>query len=283
MRPKAAWCDFRSGLLKFRTGVIELKRITIFAKGNLDVRDTLHSCVLGGKLVWNGINEVFRESGSEIYARVIHETWTRSDALLESTGEVPSAITERILPLGPYSSESQFSRRVIGVKADIIVLSIQPDIIMKLVRHRKQGFLFHPYDWHGWAPEVQHWLRHEFYPVGLLELEEFMSNFKALISEIRNKSSAEILIFNVSSVIPGDQTHNYQSLPEALATRIRRFNLGLVEVSECTGVSIIDVDHILAREGTNATKFSTLHFSAAGCKAIAVEFARVMRERLCLN
>lgn len=234
-------------------------------------------------MVWNGINEVLRYRGSEIHARVIHETWTRSDALLESRGEIPSVIAQCELPLGPYPIESQFSRRVIESKADIIVLSIQPDITMKLTRHRQQRFLFYPYDWQVWAPEAQRWLKQAFYPVGLLELEEFKSNFETIIAEIRNNSSAEIIVYNVSSVSPGDQIHNYQSLPEAISTRIRRFNLGLVQLSERTGVSIIDVDHILAREGTNTTKFSTLHFTRAGCKAIAEEFIRVVQQRLCIN
>ena len=265
------------------SGITELKRVTIFAKGNLDVRDTLHSCFLGGKLVWNGINEVLRQRGSELHARVIHETWTRSDALLESNGKIPSIIVERNLPLGPYSIESQFSRRVMQSNADIVVLSIQPDITMKLIRHREEGFLFYPYDWQSWDPEAQHWLRQAFYPIGLLELEEFKSNFEAIITNIRENSSAQIIIYNLSSVNPGDQIHNYQASPEAISTRIRRFNLGLVDLSERTGVSIIDVDHILAREGTNTTKFGALHFTPAGCRAVAEEFLRVVQQRLCLN
>ena len=37
-----------------------MSRLTIFAKGNLDVADTLHSLRLGGERAWNGINEVLR-------------------------------------------------------------------------------------------------------------------------------------------------------------------------------------------------------------------------------
>ena len=35
-----------------------MDRLTIFAKGNLDVRDTLHALRVGGELRWNGVNEI---------------------------------------------------------------------------------------------------------------------------------------------------------------------------------------------------------------------------------
>ena len=37
-----------------------MSRPTIFVKGNLDVRDSLHALRLG-KVVWNGVNEVLRQ------------------------------------------------------------------------------------------------------------------------------------------------------------------------------------------------------------------------------
>ena len=52
-----------------------VKRLTIFAKGNLDLRDTLHSQKLADRLAWNGINEILRASHG-CAARVRHETVT---------------------------------------------------------------------------------------------------------------------------------------------------------------------------------------------------------------
>ena len=103
-----------------------LDRITIFAKGNLDVHDTLHSLRVGGAVVWNGINEVLRERTPAAIARVRHETWTRSDALLAADGGIPRALAGRDLALGPYPVASQFSRAVFETDADAYVLTIQP-------------------------------------------------------------------------------------------------------------------------------------------------------------
>ena len=63
-------------------------RLTIFAKANLDVRDSLHSLRIAGNVLWNGINEVVRTRFPTTVVRIRHETWTRSDALLAAPGEM---------------------------------------------------------------------------------------------------------------------------------------------------------------------------------------------------
>jgi hypothetical protein len=88
-----------------------VKRLTFFVKGNVDVRDSLHFCRIGGELVWNGINEVLREHRVKTLVRIKHETWTRSDALLECAGTVPEAFTGHDLPLGPYSLARSVQQR----------------------------------------------------------------------------------------------------------------------------------------------------------------------------
>jgi hypothetical protein len=68
---------------------VHLERLTLFAKGNVDVYDSLHSCRIGGEIRWNGINEVVR-GRADVLIRLWHETWTRSDAVLGATGTVPA-------------------------------------------------------------------------------------------------------------------------------------------------------------------------------------------------
>jgi hypothetical protein len=97
-----------------------VKRLTLFVKGNVDVRDSLHFCRIGGELVWNGINEVLREHRVNSLVRIKHETWTRSDALLECAGTVPEAFTGHDLPLGPYSLASQFSNAIFTAPCDAV-------------------------------------------------------------------------------------------------------------------------------------------------------------------
>ncbi len=258
-----------------------MKRLTIFAKGNLDVRDTLHSQRLGDRLAWNGINEILRERHA-CSARVKHETFARSDALLAADGTIPDALLRRGLPLSPYPLETQFGSALFDVDPDAYVLSIQPDISINLLRHRSEGFLFYPHNWPAWAEADQAWLKESFVSAGYLEPAESMANLRRIVEQLRARSAAPILIYNVSSVVPGENVHIYSGMEDLLSTRSRRFNLALIELSQETGVSIIDVDSILAREGATRLTYDTLHFNAGGCRAVAEEVVRVLDDLGCL-
>jgi hypothetical protein len=259
-----------------------LGRLTIFAKGNLDVRDSLHSLRLGPTLAWNGVNEVLRAGYPTTVARVSHETWTRSDALLEVSGTIPPALAERGLALGAFPAASQFSRAVFETRADAVVLSVQPDLSITLLRHRRDGFLFFPSDWRSWRPEDRAWLRESFVTEGLLDVASSMANFARIIARIREGSGAPILVYNISSVVPGESIHAHDGMGDILSTRIRRFNLGLIELSQQTGISIIDVDAIVARAGADRLKFDHLHLTGEGCRAVAEEVVRVLNDLGCL-
>jgi len=256
--------------------VNSVKRLTVFVKGNVDVRDSLHFCRIGGEVVWNGINEVLRARDVECSVRVKHETWTRSDALLECCGTVPAAFTGRDLPLGAYSLASQFSNAIFTTTADAIVLSIQPDVTMSLMRHRREKFLFYPSDVEAWSADDQVWLRSDYETSGMLSVDVAMNNLAALIARIRDRSEAPILIYNLSPIIPGEQIHCYAGLGETFSTRIRKFNLALAELSEDSGISIIDVDAILARHGADALKLDVVHLTSAGYRLLAEEVVRVL-------
>jgi hypothetical protein len=253
-----------------------LPRITVFAKGNLDVRDSLHALWLGGRLAWNGVNEILRTRTPSVTALVRHETFTRSDALLEAEGRAPAAFKGRVLPLGAHPLASQYAPRLFEAEADAFVLSIQPDVNDLMVRHRREGFLFYPNDWRDWPQADQAWLRANFEPVPLLDVEASMANYAAIIARLRARSAAPILIFNLSASVPGEYVH--QGFADLLSTRIRRFNLGLIELSDSTGVSIIDVDRIVARGGADQMKLDTLHLTAAGARAVAEEVVRVLED-----
>jgi hypothetical protein len=260
-----------------------VRRLTIFAKGNLDVRDTLHALKLADKLVWNGVNEILRARNHGVVARVRHETWTRSDALLDANGTVPQALAERVLALGAYPATSQFSRALFETDADAVVLSIQPDLTTGLLRHRRDGFLFYPNDWRAWVASDQAWLRESFVGTGLIDPAASMANFARIIAKIRERTRAPILVYNVSSVVPGDQIHSHEGIDEIFSTRIRRFNLGLVGLSQQTGISIIDVDTIVARAGADRMKYDAVHLTGEGCRAVAEEVVRVIEDLGCLS
>jgi hypothetical protein len=256
-------------------------RLTIFAKGNLDVRDTLHSLRLRGELVWNGVNEIMRAQHPGDTVRLRHETWTRSDALLAADGVVPPEVAARNLPLGAYPAASQVSTALFDAAADVIVLSIQPDLHNNLLRHRRDGYLFYPEGWRARPAEDQQWLRESFAAEPMLGAAKSMRNLEAIIERIRRRSDAPILVYNASAVAPGEQVHAHEGLGDILSTRIRRFNLALIELSQRTGISIVDVDRIIARHGADRLKLDVLHLTAEGCRLIAEEVVRILEDCGC--
>ena len=242
----------------------------------MDVHDSLHSCRIGGELLWNGINDIVRDRCSAI-VRLRHETWTRSDAILLADGRVPPQVAERELPLGSYPTQSQFSAALFeNGAADAVVLSILGETATTLVKHNQTGFLFYPADVEKWSPLDREWLKTDFGRLELLGVETSMRNLRAIIDRIQQSSEAPILIYNVSSIVPGETAHCLQGLGEIYSTRCRRFNLGLAELSEETGISIVDVDSILARAGADKLKIDAMHLTADGYRLVAEEVVRIL-------
>lgn len=257
-------------------GRANLKRLSLFAKGNLDVRDSLHSLRLGGELRWNGINSLLREQGGNCTIRVRHETAIGSLPLARAAGTVPELFTDRALPLGHYPLATQFSDALFQTPADAYVLSIQADVQIGLVRHRRDGFLFHPPELASWPADERQWLQAEFEPCGLPDPATALSDLAAVVERLRATTAAPILIYNLSSIVPGETVHCHAGMEDIVSTRIKRFNLGLVELSQRSGVSIIDVDRIVAEHGQHALKLDTTHLTEAGCRAVAGEVLRVL-------
>jgi hypothetical protein len=254
------------------------KRLTVFAKGNVDLHDSLHSCVIAGELGWNGVNDVVRRRHPGTLIRLKHETWTRSDALLQTDGVVPPELAERPLTLGSYPVESQFSRALFNIDADVFILSIMPDAATCLLKHRRSGFLFYPGETAGWAAEDRRWLKTDFESLPLMELTQSFANLERIVALIRDRTDAPILIYNLSPIVPGQIVHCLQGLGETFATRIRRFNLALADLSERAGISVIDVDEILARAGADRLKVDAMHLKPMAYRLIAEEVVRVLED-----
>lgn len=257
-----------------------MPRLTILAKGNADVRDSLHSLHENGAVAWNGINTILRERHPQWTARVIHETMNRSDALMECA-IAPQALIGRAPPLGAYSVGSQFETRLFDCAADVVVLSIQPEVMNQLVRHRSDGHRFYPHDAAAWPEDDRRWLVEQYQPEPPLEPEQSMASLGRLVARIRERADPLILIYNLSPIVPWERIHCYQGVDETLAERIRRFNLGLIELSRTTGISIVDVEAVVARAGADRLKLDALSLNAEGCRLVAQEVLRILEDHGC--
>jgi hypothetical protein len=258
-------------------------RLTILAKGNADLRDCLIGRREGDTVGWNGLNDVLRAQHRGWRAHVRHETFARSDAMLAGDGVVPASLVGTPLPLAAHSAQSQFATRLFDTACDAISLSIQPDVMNGLARHRGDGHLLHPDGADGWDAPDRERLARDYRGVPPLEPDRSMANFATIIARLRERGDRPILIFNMSPIVPWERVHNHQGLAEGLAYRITRFNLALVDLSRRTGISIVDVDAVLARAGASRLKVDAVRLTSAGCALVAGEVVRILADLGCLS
>ncbi len=83
------------------------------------------------------------------------------------------------------------------------------------------------------------------------------------------RSGAPVLVYNVSSIVPGDTVYCYAGMDETLATRIRRFNVALSDLSQRTA----DRGPTPSSRARAAGRF---HLNGEGCRLVATEAVRVL-------
>jgi hypothetical protein len=259
--------------------------LRIFAKGNVDVRDSLLWSRVGKQVQWNGINEVLRQCRPDVIAKIRHETCTRLD-LIPLPGETPLAVPEAIarkLPSGAHPIEKQQRTALFDAPTDVVVLSLQSVITNALVRHKRDGWLLLPDDYESWDAESRSFLETECEYAGLAPLEPALDRLERLITTIEQRLGAHVLVYNLSPVSPGERIHCWLGAEDSLALRVRRFNLALIELSMRLGFSIVDVERIAACAGAERVRVDLFHFTAEGYQLIAEEVVRILDERGCLD
>jgi hypothetical protein len=251
-------------------------RVNLFLKGNLDVCDTLFGQRIPGNAVWNGINEVLRAGSRAVTVRVRHETSIGFAALAAAHAAVPSEVAERAALFGPFTPAAQFGDAAFGSQHAALVLSAQADLCVPLVRHRTLDYLMHPYEPRRWPAADLDWLKSNFVPEFAPGAERSIEDLAGVIRRCRRSSDAPILVFNVSTVIPGETIHSYQGVADVMSQRIRRFNGALVDASAELGFSIVDVDRIVAEHGARHLKLDPIHFNTEGCRLVCEEAVRIL-------
>lgn len=90
--------------------------------------------------------------------------------------------------------------------------------------------------------------------------------------------NSHILIFNVSSIFPGDLIHNYHVSQNHFSLFTAKNILAIFHLSLLEGISVIDVDRLVAELGADnhVTGFGT--YSATAYNAIGEEFISVMND-----
>jgi hypothetical protein len=139
--------------------------------------------------------------------------------------------------------------RIFTEESDVLVLSLLPEITRPL----RQG-------------------------ESSINVSEFKASFLRLVREMKERQGAHIIAYNCSTYDPKDQTSNYHNVEDTVSLRAHKFNLALIEISIQEGISIIDVDRLIADLSGEKHVTKVFSYSADACQAICREFVRVLED-----
>lgn len=272
----------------FWSAARQSRRVGIYAKGSCDLL-SLFSCQ-------PLIAPALRGSCCILLEGAVWDS--TSSLILQGLQSFPEEVLAPVigklkLPPGYFHQGQMFERtmRVLtpeGVEEfpkRAVVMSVGPDLVRTLYRHREHRFLVDPGGW--WFNQglssvlgdlsVARWFRAEFENVGRISVEAFAQNFERIVVLLRERTGARVLVYNALTVEPGSRQHNYQLVKGSIARRAREFDLCLVELSRKLDVAIVDIDRALKREGVSG-QVDYAHFPPPLYPAVAREAFRVMRE-----
>ena len=125
---------------------------------------------------------------------------------------------------------------------DIVVLSVQPDVLTEL------------------------------------DPAEFRTNMLEVIQTIKARYDARILAFNASTFDPEDATITFSRIDSPYPLRIHELDLEIMRLSFDEGISVIDVDRLLAELGAGKHVPKALELSPRAQEVVADEFMRVVKD-----
>lgn len=102
-------------------------------------------------------------------------------------------------------------------------------------------------------------------------------DLRAIVDQIKAKVKAHILVSSLSTLDPSEPMYTLHGKSEEPFTlRAQRLNLMLVGISHQEGISIIDVDRIIAEVGGAESVTGPGRYNAKGAAAVLNEIVRIL-------
>lgn len=96
------------------------------------------------------------------------------------------------------------------------------------------------------------------------------------VAQLLKDTGTHLIVFNGSSFDANDTTTCYAGVDSTAALVIQQLNRALIELSVLDGLSIIDVDRIMAEIGGRSHVDRPLSYSPSACEVIREELVRVL-------
>lgn len=166
-----------------------------------------------------------------------------------------------------------------------VILSLHSDGDLRYLRHRKLGYAI---KFHGWrlddfGPVLRRWLQTEFELVRQ-SLEALQREYLELIDRIQAQTGAHVLVLNVVSSVPTDQTFCYAGFDRPLGAtlasiRDKELNLLLHVIARARDISIVDVAALAADLGLQPHFATLVHADRVFEAAVREQIVHILRER----
>ena len=175
------------------------------------------------------------------------ETQTGLSPLVAEASEGRTLVECRMEPRGPMASlAAELATGGVeqeGPPADIVILSLAPDVF---------------------ADEVNS--------------SPSFSEAASSVIEAYQKAGCHVLIMNASTIDPTMIVSNYHGIAEPFTRKAQRLDLALLELSISAGISIVDVDRILAEMGAEQHVVGPLSYSPEARQALRAEVVRIIED-----
>lgn len=222
---------------------------------------------------------------------------TRSDLLLQTLNPPSISLTrevsDRLGLIDTYFTPALFEPAFqipnqVGLgnfPKNVVVLSTSADSSRTLYRHREHGFLVDPGGW--WLTtdmgdvlndlSAVKWFASNFVKARRIEVEESMENFGQIITELRERTGAFVVLMNVLTVDPGSSSLDYKHANSPNRVRRREFGLAATELAASMDLPLLDVDRMTKEMGISG-QADFVHYTPEQNALISREFARLLIE-----
>lgn len=255
--------------------------LRVFLKADDAVTDSLLPRREEGGRLEHGVRDVLKERYQSAFDfELLQEPCGRTDLFLQQLSQVavPESLRQEARAHGLNFLAEESRTQALAEQPDVLLLSLQPEVEHSLWQHRQSGYLVDlPAQWEDRCTAAQReWILQAFSSTGLLSVDQFRANMLQIIQAVKEQMNAHLLVYNCSSVDPEDQVHNYHGVEDTMPVRVHRFNLALMQLSMLEGVSIIDVERLVAQLGGEQHVKARFCYSNEALTSMAYELLRVL-------
>jgi hypothetical protein len=221
----------------------------------------------------------------------------RSDLILQSLNPPSASLTAEVMDklgleddyFAPTLFDPVFSipdQSGIGeFPKSVVMLSISSDTSRTLYRHREHGFLVDPGGWWLTADmgdvltdlSAVKWFAANFAKERRIDVADSMDNFAEIITELRDRTGAFVVMMNVLTVDPGSSSLDYKHANSPNRVRRREFGLGATELAASMDVPLLDVDRLTKEVGISG-QADFVHYTPEQKRLIGKEFTGLLTD-----